>query len=176
MDKNIIIGIGNLLFFDDGIGVIATKYLSKNFSFNPEVEILDGGTLGFNIINYLIEYDNVFIIDTISTDAEAGEIYKIPYKELLGSNGYKNTAHEVELIQMLELCEIQEKKANITVFGIVAENIDNIEIGLSRTLKNSFHKLIETIVLSIEEKGIKGIKNGNYNLDDIIKELDTKNY
>ncbi|MEA2099908.1 MAG: hydrogenase maturation protease, partial [Campylobacterota bacterium] len=72
MDKNIIIGVGNLLFCDDGIGVIAIKYLEQNYDFNPKIELLDGGTLGFNLAEYFLEYENVFIIDTISTDDEAG--------------------------------------------------------------------------------------------------------
>ena len=44
MAKNIVIGIGNLLFCDDGICVIAIKYLRDNFEYKLEMELLDGGT------------------------------------------------------------------------------------------------------------------------------------
>ena len=143
-NKSIVIGIGNLLFCDDGIGVIAIKYLKENFEFTPELELLDGGTLGFNLAEYFLEYDNVFIIDTISTNDKAGEIYKIPSDELLGSGAYKKTAHEVEVIQMLEICELYDKKAEVTIFAIVPDDIKSVKIGLSEILKNKFDILIQT--------------------------------
>ncbi|MCW8894333.1 MAG: HyaD/HybD family hydrogenase maturation endopeptidase [Sulfurimonas sp.] len=171
MAKNIVIGVGNLLLSDDGIGVISTSYLRKNFAFEPELELLDGGTLGFNLIEYFLNYDNVFIIDTISIDDEAGSLYKIPSQELLGGTKYKNTAHEVEVVQMLEACELYDKKANITIFGIVPKDINSMKIGLSKSLIENFDMLIETIIKNIQELNIKVTKKANFTLQDIIKEF-----
>ena len=171
MAKNIVIGIGNLLFCDDGIGVIAASYLKKNFEYKPELEILDGGTLGFNLIEYFLNYDNVFIIDTISTDDEAGVIYKIPSDELLGRGGYKNTAHEVEVVQMLEACELNDKKATVTIFGVVPEDINSVKIGLSETLHVKFDTLIQEIIKSIEGLDMKVTKKRDIKVDEIIDKL-----
>ncbi len=170
-DKNIVIGIGNLLFYDDGVGVIAVNYLKKNFEFKPELELLDGGTLGFNLAEYFLDYDNVFIIDAISTDEEAGSIYKIPSDELLGSGSYKKTAHEVEVVQMLEACELHEKKVNITIFGIVPEDINSVKIGLSKILQSKFDIFIKTLIENIETLNIKVTKKSDFTLSEIIKEL-----
>lgn len=164
-NKSIVIGIGNLLFCDDGIGIIAVKYLKENFKFTPELELLDGGTLGFNLAEYFLEYDNVLIIDTISTDDEVGTIYKIPSDGLLGGGSYKNTAHEVEVVQMLEICELQDKKAEITIFAIVPEDIQSIKIGLSEILKNKFDILIQTIIKELEQLGFKALKKGKITKD-----------
>ncbi len=170
-DKNIVIGIGNLLFCDDGIGVIAVKYLEKNYEFEPSLELLDGGTLGFNLAEYFLEYDNVIIIDTISTDDEAGTIYKIPSDELLGGGSYKKTAHEVEVVQMLEACELYDKKAKITIFGIVPQDITSVEIGLSEVLKSKFDMLILSVIKEVKELGVKAIKKDDISLEEIIKKL-----
>lgn len=171
MAKNIVIGIGNLLFCDDGIGIIAAFYLKKNFEYEPELEILDGGTLGLNLIEYFVDYDNVFIIDTISTGEEVGSVYKIPSEELLGGGRYKNTAHEVEVVQMLEAAQLYDTQANITIFGIVPEDINSVEIGLSKSLVDKFDILIGTIINNIEELDIKATKKANYTPQQIIKEL-----
>jgi len=170
-DKNIVIGVGNLLFCDDGIGIITVEYLKKNYKFTPEFELLDGGTLGFNLHQYFLEYDNVLIIDTISTDSNVGDIFKIPSDELLGSGNYKKTAHEVEVVQMLEICELYEKKAKVTVFGIVPEDIITPNIGLSESLKSKFYELIEIVVKEIESLDIKVEKKDSLSLQDIEKEL-----
>ena len=171
MTKNIVIGIGNLLFYDDGIGVIALKYLRDNFEYEPEIELLDGGTLGFNLAEYFLNYDNVFIIDALSSDDEVGSIYKIPSDTLLGRGGYKKTAHEVEVVQMLEACELHDKKAEVTIFGIIAEDIHSVKIGLSKTLRDKFYDLIQTILDELEHLGVKAIKKGNISLDEIVNEL-----
>jgi hydrogenase maturation protease len=170
-NKNIIIGIGNLLFCDDGIGVIVAKYLEQNFVYEPELEILDGGTLGFNLIEYFVDYDNVFIIDTVSTDDEAGEIYKIPSQELLGGGRYKNTAHEVEVVQMLEACELYDKKAKITIFAIVPQDIQSAKIGLSEILKSKFDILVQTIIKDIEHLDIKITRKSDVSLEEIVVTL-----
>lgn len=171
MAKNIVIGIGNLLFCDDGIGVIAVEYLKKNFEFTSELELLDGGALGFNLAEYFLEYDNVFIIDTISTNDEVGTIYKIPSDELLGNGGYKKTAHEVEVIQMLEACSLHERMANVTVFGIIPEDILSIKVGLSLPITEKFDILIETLIKEFGSLGITASKKSNISLENIIKEL-----
>ena len=171
MAKNIVIGVGNLLFKDDGIGVIAASYLRKNFNYEPELEILDGGTLGLNLIEYFVDYDNVFIIDTISIDEEVGSIYKIPSHELLSGGRYKNTAHEVEVVQMLEAAELHETQANITIFGVVPEDINSVEIGLSKSLVDKFDMLIQAVIKSVEELDIIVTKKADFTPQEIIKEL-----
>ena len=170
-NKNIVIGIGNLLFCDDGIGVIAIKYLRENFEFTSELELLDGGTLGFNLAEYFLEYDNVFIIDTISINDEVGSIYKIPSDELLGGESYKNTAHEVEVIQMLEACQLHDKKAEVTIFAIVPQDIESVKIGLSEVLSNKFDILIQTVIEAIEKLGLSVTRKADISLDTIVKEL-----
>ncbi|MCD6173802.1 MAG: HyaD/HybD family hydrogenase maturation endopeptidase [Sulfurimonas sp.] len=170
-NKSIVIGIGNLLFCDDGIGVIAIKYLKENFEFTPELELLDGGTLGFNLAEYFLEYDNVFLIDTISTNDKAGEIYIIPSDELLESGTYKKTAHEVEVVQILEICELYDKKAEVTIFAIVPDDIQSVKIGLSEILKNKFDILIQTLIKEIELLGIKVSKKDYISLQKVIKKF-----
>jgi hydrogenase maturation protease len=171
MAKNIVIGVGNLLFCDDGIGIIAVSYLNKNFSFSPGLEILDGGTLGFNLIEYFVDYDNVLIIDTVSMNDEAGSIYKIPSEELLGGNGYKNTAHEVEVLQMLEACELYDSKSNITIIGTVPQDIDSMKIGLSKTLQEKFGALIDNVIDALEQLDVKVTRVSHVTLEEIVKEF-----
>lgn len=171
MKKTVIIGVGNLLFCDDGVGVIAAKYLRQNFSFEPEVEIVDGGALGFGLFEYFMEYENVLVLDTLSIDDEAGTIYKIPSKELLGLGSCKKTVHEVEVVQMLEICELHETRAEVTLIGIVAKDINSTKIGLSEVLESRFGLFIKTVIDTLEGLGIVGVKKGNFNVDDIINQI-----
>ena len=120
MKKNIVIGVGNMLFKDEGIGIYASEYIKQNYEFDDEtLEIIDGGTLGFKLMAYFQEYDNVIILDTVSIEDEIGGIYRLPSDVLLGLGTYRKTAHEVEIVEMLEIVSVLDTHANVTIIGII---------------------------------------------------------
>lgn len=67
-----------MLFKDEGIGIYASEYIKQNYEFDEDLEIIDGGTLGFKLMAYFQEYKNVIILDTVSIDDEAGSIFRLP--------------------------------------------------------------------------------------------------
>jgi len=158
MQKTIIIGIGNVLFKDEGIGVYASKYIEKNYSFEPSIEILDGGTLGFKLMSFFQEYDNVFILDTVSIEDKPGSVYCLPSDVLLGLGAYRKTAHEVEIIEMLEICSLLESHATVTVIGMVPQDIESVQSALTDEVTNGFETLIEKTVEELNKIGIKANK------------------
>ncbi|RXJ96445.1 Ni/Fe hydrogenase [Malaciobacter molluscorum] len=169
--KNIIIGVGNLLFKDEGVGIYAAKYLEKNYDFDDSLEIIDGGTLGFKLMSYFQEYDNVIILDTVSIEDEAGSIFRLPSHVLLGLGNYRKTAHEVEIVEMLEICSVLDKQAQVTILGIIPEDIVSVEIGLTKKIEDKFEDYINTALKEVESIGIKINKKDNKTVKDIAQGL-----
>ncbi|AXX92064.1 Ni/Fe hydrogenase [Malaciobacter molluscorum LMG 25693] len=169
--KNIIIGVGNLLFKDEGVGIYAAKYLEKNYDFDDSLEIIDGGTLGFKLMSYFQEYDNVIILDTVSIEDEAGSIFRLPSHVLLGLGNYRKTAHEVEIVEMLEICSVLDKHAQVTILGIIPEDIVSVEIGLTKKIEDKFEDYINTTLKEVESIGIKINKKDNKTIKDIAQGL-----
>lgn len=153
--RNIVIGVGNLLFKDEGVGILAAKYLEQNYNFEGDIEIIDGGTLGFKLMTYFQEYDNVIILDTVSIEDKVGDIYRLPSDVLLGLGQYRKTAHEVEIVEMLEICSVLDKHAEVTIIGIIPEDIISVQIGLTKTIEAKFIGLINQALIDIENLGIK---------------------
>lgn len=167
--RSIVIGVGNVLFKDEGVGVYAARYLEKNYSFNPEVEVIDGGTLGFKLMCYLQEYDHVVILDTISIDDEVGSVYVIPGEEMLGMGQYRKTAHEVEIVQMLEICSLLGKIAEVTIIGVIPEDIETVEIGLTDAMTKTFGGYVGAVEKDLRAKGYELTKKSEVvALEDII--------
>ena len=165
-----IIGVGNIIFQDEGVGVYASKYLEKNYTFEDDVVIVDGGTLGFDLLGYLQDYERVIILDTVSLEDEAGSIYNIPAKELLNMGAYKQTAHEVEVLQMLEICSLHDKVADVNIIGIIPYDIKTVNISLSTEIKNKFEEFIDVIIDQLDKYEIKYKKNDDrVSLASIIK-------
>ena len=170
--KNIVIGVGNMLFKDEGIGIYAAEYISQNYKFDDkDLEIIDGGTLGFKLMTYFQEYDNVIILDTVSIEDEVGSIYRLPSDVLLGLGTYRKTAHEVEIVEMLEIVSVLDSYANVTIIGIIPKDIISVGIGLTATMEDKFEEFILNGIKEIESLGIKATKVKNILIPDIIKSM-----
>lgn len=156
--KVAVIGVGNILFRDEGVGIYAAKYLEENYTFSSEeITIVDGGTLGFKLMSYYMDYDRVIILDTVSIHDTPGSVYNLPADELLGLGDYRQTAHEVEVVEMLEICSMQGCIAEVSLIGIIPEDITSVEIDLTPTLTAQFPRFIETVVEAITQTGIGAV-------------------
>jgi len=171
MSKNIaLIGSGNAFFKDEGIGLYGAKYLKERYSFTPDVEIVDGGTLGFKLMPLLQEFDEVIIINTASDDdGVIGEITIKTTDEFLDGSLVKKTANEVEIAEMLQICSLSELMANTTVVSIVPKDIISVDVSLSDELKDSWQNYIDTTLDILKSLDVKvDIKNDSITLDDIV--------
>jgi hydrogenase maturation protease len=153
--KIVVIGIGNILFTDEGVGVYAGRYLEANYDFSPPVEIIDGGTLGFGLMDYYLSYDKVVILDTLSIEDAPGSVYHLPADELLGLGHYRKTAHEVEVVEMLEICSLQGSTAEVSVVGIVPEDITTVEMALSSPVRENFTVLTRRVLAELRAEGVE---------------------
>ena len=170
--RNIVIGVGNMLFKDEGIGIYASEYIRQNYEFDDkELEIIDGGTLGFKLMTYFQEYDNVIILDTVSIEDEIGGIYRLPSDVLLGLGNYRKTAHEVEIVEMLEIVSVLDSHANVTIIGIIPADIETVEIGLTKAMEDKFEEFILNGIKEIESLGIKATKVNNIAISDVVKSM-----
>lgn len=158
----VVIGIGNILFKDEGVGVYASRYLDENYVFKPSIDIIDGGTLGFKLMAYYQGYDRVILLDTVSIDDKPGSVYHLPAEALIGLGSYRQTAHEVEVVEMLEICMLLDKMAEMSVVGIVPEDIKSVEIDLTSTLYHHFPAIIERTLMELQKVGILATLNDNH--------------
>lgn len=164
-----VIGVGNILFADDGAGVYAASYLKSNYGFEPPIEILDGGVLGLNLMRYFLEYDEILILDTLSIDEPAGTIYHLPSDALLGLGNSRNTVHEIEVVQMIEIGSLMGVQTLVSVVGIIPHDILSVEIDLSPAIKKEFTRWIDTVLSALTDKGISVTKKEYYvTLDEVI--------
>ena len=163
MDKKIaIIGSGNAFFKDEGIGLYGAKYLKENYRFSPEVEVVDGGTLGFKLMPLLQEFDEVIIMNTASDDSkEIGEISIKTTDQFLDGSLVKKTANEVEIAEMLQICSLTEAMAETTVISIVPHDILAVEVALSEPMLQRWECYIETILEKLQSLGVTITKKEN---------------
>ncbi len=150
-----VLGIGNLLEKDDGIGVYATAYMARNFTCNPHVEFINGGVEGINLLNTFLECDEMIVLDTIMLEDAPGSIYNIPSDKLAGLGVNSGGAHEVGVLQVMEMIELLGHTMPKThVIGIIPQEI-TFEIGLSETLNETAEAFINTAMAQLRSSGVE---------------------
>ncbi len=150
-DKILILGIGNLLMGDEGIGIHIVREFEKVNKFS-NVEILDGGTGGFHLLSYLQDYKKIVIVDAAIGDEVAGTIKVI--KPKYTSDFPKSlTAHDIGLKDLIESAAILGNLPDITLMIIFIDKIINMELELSSQIKAIIPealKKLEEIILNLQ--------------------------
>jgi hydrogenase maturation protease len=153
----IIIGIGNILQKDDGMGVYAASYLHQNYTFSKELEIINGGVEGIHLLNVLEENNHVLILDCLQLNDDPASIYAIPAPEISGYGLNNGGAHEIGIIQCMDMLEMQGKDVpEAMVIGIVPEEV-TFEFGLSQSLTNAFEGYISVVLQYLKKQGIEAV-------------------
>jgi len=168
----VILGIGNVLQKDDGIGVYAATYLQKNFSFSSEVEIINGGVEGINLFSIIEHSNRLLILDSLELDDTPGTIYRIPAHELGGHGLNSGGAHEIGVLQVLDMLELQGKPLpDATVLGIIPHHI-TFEMALSKTVTEAFEGYVNVALKFLRDAGVEATpKNEKVSLEEIIGDV-----
>ena len=151
----LVMGVGNYLMGDEGIGVHVIQEMAKNKL--PEyVDILDGGTGGFLLLNCFEAYATVIFIDATMDGRKAGTISLIKPK-FASDFPSALSVHDVGLKDMIEAVYLMEKIPDIHLFTISIEEINPMTIELNKKVKNSIPGLIENILKHCEDLHLKKV-------------------
>lgn len=150
----VILGVGNILEKDDGVAVYATAFLERNYTFEPPVRIINGGVEGINLLSLFMEHPHILILDAIGIDDAPGSIYHIPASELTGFGINSGGAHEVGVLQCLDMLELMARPLpRASIVGIVPGEV-TVQIGLTPCLQERFDAYIETVLRLLETEGV----------------------
>lgn len=125
----LILGIGNILFGDEGIGVHLSNYLKVNFVFsstNNTLDIIDGGTLAHSLIPLITSYDYVILLDCINaSDGEIGDVFFFDFNDIPSNLNWQGTAHEVEMLQTLKMIELLGDLPTIKIVATIPQILES---------------------------------------------------
>jgi hydrogenase maturation protease len=169
--KILVLGIGNILFGDEGIGVHLTNYIDEKYSFsNHQVDLVDGGTLAQRLIPIITEYDKVFIFDCVDVDeAEIGDVYFFDFTDVPECVSWQGSAHEVEMLQTLQMIEMLGDLPETKIIGVVPYVIgEDTTFHITEPVQKAA-KLMEKILIdNLEKLGVKvEVKNPDITLNDV---------
>ncbi len=152
MNKNskvVIIGVGNLLLMDEGIGIHVINELEKN-KLPESVDVYDGGTGGFKLIDIMHEAKRVIFIDAVETGKAPGTITTFKSEDVRSMYPKKKySLHDTDLLEVIKMVELLEHPPEIEIMGVQPKTI-NYGTTLSRELTDSIPDIINTIYNEID--------------------------
>lgn len=151
LNKLLILGMGNKLFGDDGVGIIVAEKLevSLNKYENIDIEVTSWG--GFRIIDLLSGYQSVIIIDALrTTQKPLGFIHRFDYKDLINSVRMVSF-HDINFATAVEFAKLMDipMPKKIKILGIEVGETDQFTEELSQDVKNSVNDCINIILEEI---------------------------
>jgi hydrogenase maturation protease len=149
--KKLIIGTGNILLSDEGIGIHIVRELQrqqiKDKEFFQNTEFIDIGTSSFDIVSYINnDITKVVLIDCMKADGYLpGTIFKLTPDDLRKRQKEKYSLHQMELVDTLRMISIVEKLPEILILGIVPEDINKFSTKLSDSIAEKFPVILSKI-------------------------------
>ena len=178
--KLLVLGIGNVMFSDEGVGVHFAKMLQKNYTFKSDehtIEFIDGGTLANLLMYILADYDRILLVDCIdANDAEIGDVYFFDYEAMPNAIKWSGSAHEIEMLQTLQMMDLCGDLPKTHILGVVPKRIEPMSLKLSDEMQKAVLVMEKQALKFITEFGFSYEKVANFSAQDVADEFEKTGY
>jgi len=148
--KILILGLGNILLGDEGVGVRVAEQLLTH-PLPDEIEVIDGGTAGYELINFFEGKEKVIIVDAVKTNDTPGSVYKLDLALVQEDETVQLSLHQIGLKNVFKMASLMDLNPEVTLVGIVPKDYQDYNIGLSEEVEKAIPLAIETVIKEIEQ-------------------------
>ncbi|MEE8335115.1 MAG: HyaD/HybD family hydrogenase maturation endopeptidase [Candidatus Neomarinimicrobiota bacterium] len=130
-----ILGLGNLVLSDEGFGVEAVRYLQSRHSLPSNVNVIDGGTQGIYLLDYIESADRLMIFDAIIPRDYEFKVYLYKNEDLPAFIHRKLSSHQIGLSELLSVARLKGRVPDeIALIGVPPKSLD-MHVGLTEEVK-----------------------------------------
>ena len=159
--KITVLGIGNLLMGDEGVGIHVIASMEKAYTFSPVINLIDGGTTGFDLIPYFEDCEKMIIIDAVDFQKKPGYIGTLYDEEIYYRFNTKLSLHHAGLADVLSVLKLQDIPfPDMMLIGVQPRYV-KVGINLSDDIADKMDQVLDTIIRKLEEWGIKCTKKSD---------------
>ncbi|MDR2801385.1 MAG: HyaD/HybD family hydrogenase maturation endopeptidase [Desulfovibrio sp.] len=155
MKSVLLLGVGNILYGDEGVGVHALRFLEERYEFPENVTLLDGGVMGKLLMAALLEHDFILILDAVLGGGAPGSLYRLEDEALRKSLGFHDSQHQVDLVDTLISCGMIGRRPEAVVIGMEPQDYRRMTDRLSDACAAALPLLIRHALAELEKLGVK---------------------
>lgn len=149
----LVLGVGNILYTDEGVGVRCVEKLETEYEFSDNVTLVDGGTLGMRLMDYLLNCDTAIILDAVLGGQEPGTIYRCTGDDLRKSIAFKDSMHQSDLVDSLVYCDLMGNRPDAVVIGIQPHDYQTMALEVSEVLASRLDDMAGFALKEVEAAG-----------------------
>lgn len=147
--KIVVLGVGNILLSDEGVGVRAVEEIERRYRLPDSVELIDGGTSGMEVMGSLAHADHVLILDAVKSGSAPASLVRLSGAEVPKFFSLKMSPHQVSLADVLATLEFAgESPKNVTVLGVEPESLE-YNLGLTPAVAARLPQLVDMAVAEL---------------------------
>ena len=158
MRKTVVMGIGNTILSDEGLGVKALEMLREKYDFPAGVELLDGGTLGIDLLYFLEGTEKLLVLDAILGGGKPGDLYTFKGEEVRSYFRRKVSMHEIGFQEVLGLIELQGSDMEEIVIMGMEPKVLELGTDLSPEIRENMPELLRMVLKQLEAWDIKPLQ------------------
>ena len=150
-----ILGCGNPLVGDDGIGVhIANKLIEMRSELPDNVEVIDAGVGGLELLNFMENAEQIIIVDAVKGAGNIGSVHRFEIEDIKNAiSGDALSIHDTSIADVLCIAQhVQEMPKSVKIFAIEIEEAEEVSICLSEKVQASVDEVINMILEEIKQK------------------------
>jgi hydrogenase maturation protease len=150
-----VLGLGNILLKDEGVGVHAVNAIKGRYAFPPDVEVIDGGTLGLDLLPLIEKRDRILFVDAVDFGKEPGYVGVIDDDAIPSTLMAKMSVHHIGLSDVLFAAKLLDiKPSKLRLIGIQPQSL---EVGLDMTecISGKMEVIISMIIKTLKEWNIE---------------------
>ncbi|HVB80280.1 MAG TPA: HyaD/HybD family hydrogenase maturation endopeptidase [Candidatus Binataceae bacterium] len=145
-EELLVLGLGNVLLRDDGLGVVAVAQLERDYEIPPQVRVADGGTLGMTLLGLFTESEHVILVDAVRVDAPPGTLVRIDGDDVPPAVRTRLSPHQIGVADLLDSARLMDSyPTSVTLLGLVPDNMD-LSVERSAPVEAGLNGLVEAIV------------------------------
>jgi len=144
-DPLLVLGLGNPLCTDDGVGVVAVTRLLETWTPGPRMRVMEGGTLGLWLLPLLEWYRNVLLVDAIRAEGQPGTLVRIDGDEVARAAAHRLSVHQVGVGDLMDAAQLRGTlPPRLTLVGVIPESVE-LGLGLSPRVARALPSLVERV-------------------------------
>jgi hydrogenase maturation protease len=148
-----ILGVGCILFSDEGFGVRVIETIQDRYEFPDNVQVVDGGVLGINLLGVISKPDYLIVVDAIRNKGKPGDLHRLEGEAIPERIRAKNSLHQVDFLEALTLCQALDKVPETVILGIEPEDIETLSTELTPTTQSKVDAIIEKVLDEVKRWG-----------------------
>jgi len=156
-----VLGIGCILYSDEGFGVRVVEKMALDYEFPDEVLLVDGGVLGINLLGVISKPKHLIVIDAIRNKGKPGDLYRLAGDAIPERIRAKNSLHQVDFLEALTLCQALDHVPETVIVGVEPEDIETMCIDLTPTTRAKVDDVIAMVLEELDRLGVKYSAKGS---------------